>query len=487
MMDIMRAIIEISRGRSESARKSERVGDAWAENKRRAREEGETLTNNLPGWIELRGGKRCIKPGAKATIKRIFQLAASGYGEVRIMRLFAKEGVAPFGTCGRWTKPYLHALLKDRRLLGEFQPTILEGGIATGKPDGPVIANYFPAAISEAEFYAAQRDREKRKTVRRDATPVELQTIGELHKQKLTVAEISRKLGISRQSIYRALVRLGRRKKPAESAPRPVYLFGGGMVTDHGAKHHYNLATWRKGDGYSKALVLDGGRESFPYPIFEQALLHELREIDPREVLEGANGHDEVTSLEGELGANEAELERLDADLAANGVSALLSKRVRQLEARQAELSRQLAAARQKAANPLSAAWGEAKTLLSALDSAADKEDARIRLRAALRRIIAGIRMAVLARTSEKVALVDVEFTGEHAGRFRSLTIWYRRSYGNGTFRQPGAWAVASAAGQGKPIEYLPSDEPGEPGISIASEWVKSLPVEPKTWFPLPE
>ena len=37
MMDIMRAIIELSRGHGESARKSERNGAAWAERRRKAR------------------------------------------------------------------------------------------------------------------------------------------------------------------------------------------------------------------------------------------------------------------------------------------------------------------------------------------------------------------------------------------------------------------------------------------------------------------
>jgi DNA invertase Pin-like site-specific DNA recombinase len=479
MVDIMRAIIELSRGHSESRMKSERLTAAWSERKRRARESGETLTQNLPGWIEIRGGKRCIRPGAKATIKRLFQLAAGGYGETRIRRLFTKEGVPDLGVSGRWTKPYIHALLKDRRLLGEFQPIVL----TTGEPDGPVISNYFPVVLTEAEFYAAQRGKDGRRCARKDVGPADLQRIDELHQQGETVAEISRCLGISRQSTYRALIRLGRRKKPTERTAWHVYLFAGGMVRDYHSQRHFNLATWRKGDGYSKALVLDGGQESFPYFVFERAIVHELNEIDPREVLDGANGHDSVVALEGELGSVEARIAELEGELLTGDVKAI-GRVLRQLEARQAELSRQLADARQKASNPLSATWGEAKTLLATLDSAADQEDVRVRLRAALRRIIAGVRMAILTGEQQKIALVDIEFMGQHANHFRSYTVWYRRGYGNGAFSRPGSWAVESAAGEGPPIRY---EQDGEDMIVHPSDWIQSLPTEPREWHPLPE
>src|SRR5262249_30757599 len=52
--DIMRAVMELSRGHGESAIKSERVGKAWREKKRRARERGETITHRLPAWVEER-------------------------------------------------------------------------------------------------------------------------------------------------------------------------------------------------------------------------------------------------------------------------------------------------------------------------------------------------------------------------------------------------------------------------------------------------
>jgi DNA invertase Pin-like site-specific DNA recombinase len=513
-MPVMMMMMELSRGHGESRMKSERLGPIWREKKRRAREDGETLTGSLPGWIENRGGKRHVKPEAAAAIKRLFQLAARGYGHIRIIHRLTEEGLKPFGCSHRkqhkkpprWTKTYIFDLLKDRRLLGEFQPRFKVKGKAKGPPDGEIIENYFPAVLTEAEFYAAQRGRDDRKSVRRDATPIELQAIGQLNRDGNSVAEISRKLGIGRQSIYRALIKLGqtpnragetpdekkerekreRGQKDRGQQPRPVYLFAG-MVGEYWKDRRFGLATWQSGGRHLKILFSEESKQSFPYFVLERALLHELQEIDPKEILEGANGHNEVVSLDGEYGAVDAEIQQINADMEANGFSATLGKRVRQLESRLAEIAGQLAAARQKAANPLSGAWGEAKTLLSALDSAADQEDARVRLRAALRRIIAAIRMVVIKGGREKIALIDVEFSGEHANRSRSYTVWYRPQMANKHKRIPGAWAVASATGQGKPIDFVPSDEPGEPPLAYPSEWIQSVPVEPKDWFPLPE
>ena len=56
-MHLMMAIMELSRGHSESAMKSERVGRAWQDKKRRAAENGEPLTARVPSWLRLVDGE----------------------------------------------------------------------------------------------------------------------------------------------------------------------------------------------------------------------------------------------------------------------------------------------------------------------------------------------------------------------------------------------------------------------------------------------
>jgi len=168
-MHVMMMIMELSRGNSESRVKSERCSAAWAEKKRRARG-GEVMTGNAPRWFKrdakgnkaiIRDGKLVPDPERVAVVKRIFKLAGDGYGNVSIAKKLKEDGVQSFG--GRretWTRSYLNLILKDRRSLGEHQP------MKNGKPDGPVIPNYYPAVITEEEWLAVRSGRQQRTTTR---------------------------------------------------------------------------------------------------------------------------------------------------------------------------------------------------------------------------------------------------------------------------------------------------------------------------------
>jgi DNA invertase Pin-like site-specific DNA recombinase len=478
MVDVMRAIIELSRGHSESRIKSERVGAVWAERKRLAREEGKITAGRRPAWITERDGKPALIADRAAVIRRIYDLATRGYGCGQIARKLTSEGVKGFGRSGRWSFAYIALLLRDRRVLGEYQPKRKDG-----TPDGEVIPNYFPEVVSPGQWYAAQQSKSGRWTGRKEAKPAELETIDALHMQGNSVAAIGRTLGISRPQVYRALVKLGRREQPAAQAERPVYLFLGMVKSDWG-NQPYHLVTWFCRGKPFKSLVSVDASQSFSYFVLERALLSALTEINPREILDGANGHDDVMALEGELGEVESSVAAIEAELDKHGESPSLFKRLRAKEARLAELNKQLAAARQKAANPLSASWGECKSLLATLDSAADVQDARTRLRAALRRIVLRIDMQVVAKGMDRLAFVQILFTGEHENRFRSYRICYRRPRANATVSYPGGWCCASMAG--------PDEEPdnADEGVTIEEyllSWHAEIAADPSVWQPLPE
>ena len=108
------------------------------------------------------------------------------------------------------------------------------------------------------------------------------------------------------------------------------------------------------------------------------------------------------------------------------------------------------------AASPTSEAWGEAKTLLAALDEAPDPTDARLRLRAVLRRVVESIHLLVVPRGRDRLAAVQVTFTGcppvsdevpvdpLEGGRYRRYLIVHRPAKSNGKARVEGGWAVQS-------------------------------------------
>jgi DNA invertase Pin-like site-specific DNA recombinase len=443
MLDIMRAIWELSRGHSESVMKEERNGKAW-ENKLAAGRGGaaqpprkkdgrvtKAITSQLPAWVEERGGEMVLVPGPAAAVKRIFQLAAAGYGHVRICKTLAAEGVPPFGGrewyededgvrrsraapgdrygSGRWTKAYVGLLLSDRRVLGEYQP--LKKG--TRKKNGPVLVNYFPAVVPEAAWHAARAGAERRA----DA--------------------IGRKTNNSSKhvDVFAGLVRDAR---------------DGGTV----------FCTTRTAAGrHTRILIPTSAREgrlpgvTFPYPAFERGVLSMLAEVDPAEVLGRDDAPGEVAVLSGELARVEGSIAAVAGELE-NGESPTLFARLRALEARQGELTARLAAARQQAAHPAAEAWGEAKGLMGLIDDAADPDGVRVRLRTALRRVVQGIWVVFASRGALRIAGVQVFFAGgEHR---RDYLILHQHGTTGAVGRRPArVWAGSYVRPAGHPTRDL--------------------------------
>jgi hypothetical protein len=214
------------------------------------------------------------------------------------------------------------------------------------------------------------------------------------------------------------------------------------------------MITTDRGGSRRRVLVNNAGAEgrspyrSFPAEVFEDAVFAYLKEIDPHEILNGDQGPDETQALGQRQAAVEAELAEATAFMEVNGFSKTIGKRVATLEAEHAELTKKLTAAREKAAHPLSETWGETKTLLVALRTAKDKEEARLRLRSALRRIISEIRILVVPVGRDRLCAVQVWFArGEHAGRQRSYLIVNRPPKANARARTEGGWWCRSLAG----------------------------------------
>jgi DNA invertase Pin-like site-specific DNA recombinase len=452
--ELMRAVMELSRGHGESAMKSERIGKAWAAKKARARR-GEPqvsrspnvngmklLTHILPSWVEERGGKLVLIPGRAAAVRRMFQLSAAGYGSKRIASVLTREGVAAFGRalteedvaswperrlrqpesrrkppptagevkalrgqigtlgcwdCGewvpaRWNGCYVWTVLTDRRAVGEYQPRLCKRG---RKPDGPPVPGFFPPAVTEAEWLAAQA-------------------------------------GIAQ-----------RRSKPGR-ADEHINIFAG-LLRDARSGSTYVCKQVQPSNGRGsrhRVLINRDALErldkcyTFPFVTFERTILFRLAEVDPHDILNGDQGPDESQVLAGEWERLESSLHMLNADMDAHGESPTLMKRVRELEARQADVSRRLTEARQRAAHPLSEAWGQAQSLLAVLDSAPDPDDARLRLRSSLRRIVADIWLLVVPRGCDRLAAVQIWFTGYK--RHRSYVILHRPPRSNGKTRKKG-------------------------------------------------
>ena len=175
--ELMRAVMELSRGHGESVLKSDRVGKAWRKRLAMARQGEVVLTKVLPAWIEERNGKLHLIPEATATLKLIFHLTASGYGQKRIVRKLTEEGVPPIGTSGHWSRSYINKLVRDERVLGRFQPRKVvhkKDGTKVSEPEGDPIGDYFPAAISQQEWDMARAGSPRKPTAGRTSKHVNI-------------------------------------------------------------------------------------------------------------------------------------------------------------------------------------------------------------------------------------------------------------------------------------------------------------------------
>jgi hypothetical protein len=106
-----------------------------------------------------------------------------------------------------------------------------------------------------------------------------------------------------------------------------------------------------------------------------------------------------------------------------------------------------IAEARARAANPLSASWAEAKSLLKVLKSAPDPLDARLQLRTALRRIVESIQLVIVPRGRDRLCAAQFWFAG---GKCRSYVILNQPPKANASARTEGGWWCCSLASVGE-------------------------------------
>src|SRR5262249_48094891 len=95
---------------------------------------------------------------------------------------------------------------------------------------------------------------------------------------------------------------------------------------------------------------------------------------------------------------------------------------------------------RQRAAHPLSEAWGECQSLVDVAKSAPDPADAMMRLRSSLRRIIDSIWLLIVPRGRSRLVAVEIWFA--EGTKHRDYLILYVPPLANQSARRDGnVWA----------------------------------------------
>src|SRR5262249_22156741 len=146
--------------------KSEFGRASWT---RKRQQTAKKLTARCPYWLKLSADKLQFEPIPERIriVQMIFNfIAVEGVGKVVKFLNMAK--VAPFGRGKAWAHSALLKLVRNRAVLGEYQPHQLhfEGFRKTRRPIGPPSQNYFPAIVDESTFYKAQNALESRRLQR---------------------------------------------------------------------------------------------------------------------------------------------------------------------------------------------------------------------------------------------------------------------------------------------------------------------------------
>jgi DNA invertase Pin-like site-specific DNA recombinase len=373
----------ISLAYNESKQKAERVASAWST--RRGTVAEKKLPGRIPAWLERVGknGFRLI-PERAAAVKRIFELAARGYGFSQVVRALKAAKVRPFG--GDWSRAYVGKVLSDARAMGTFQPCKMVNG--KREPAGPPLENYYPAAVTTEEFQLAQA--------------------GRLTRHQKHGPRQERYINVFKSILTHARDDKGMVLRNRRSADKPQLVLVN--ATGHG----------------SGATCY-----TFPYPVFEEAVLSRLAELDPKDVLPGmTKGPSRTDVLRARLKNVQADVAALQADLKA-GYSKALADVLRAREADEQKAAGELQDELAKAVRPAERTWKEMRPLLDLVRTGGD--DVRLRVAVALRRLITDARVLIVRVGSWSLCAVQLFFDG---GATRSYLVNHQ-SKANG---RPGHW-----------------------------------------------
>jgi hypothetical protein len=233
---------------------------------------------SVPSWLTVVDGALQPIPAEVAKIEQVFRDAIAGYSVADIAKRFGRK------VAGAW----VHAVLTDRRVLGEHRTKSYIGkrGTKTGE-----VRQAYPRIIDEDTFNAAAGALSSRR--------------GKVGRRGKTV------------NVFRGLVH---------------HADGATMILTNKANKGRSYPYLVSSAG--KAKLPGGILEFVPYPAFEQAVLHWLKnELDLSLLGDDHQAVSLIVSKKGRLEIVRKELAELADELANQGFSRLLASRVRDLEA----------------------------------------------------------------------------------------------------------------------------------------------------------
>ena len=363
--ELIISIVLMIRGWEESETKSFRLKEAWKAKRNSAG--GRKLTSKCPLWLKpgRDGGHFEAIPERVKVVASIFKLAEQGFGTHTICKDLNQQGVKPWSS-GKWWNPnYVRRILRNRAVLGEFQPKTRPSR-NTRQAEGPTQLGYYPAIISADTFYRVNKDMA--------APPV----------------RPNRKDSVS--NLFTGLAYDGESEAPM----RFHAMWAGGT---------YDPALSRL---FSAAVEKGGPSNSWNYSLFEASVLQHLEKLDWETLLADPSDQGQAVErrqMEAQLKDVQIKLQRMVNFITANDMaSPTLAQTITHLEQQQAELQARVTAFEPDGSQHAAVrkAMLEARAEFLKLVSSGDPASRRL-LRQELRVLIK--RIDIWARPSSCVAL----------------------------------------------------------------------------------
>lgn len=160
---LVTSLVTMSRAHMESDHKSKRIGAAWENKRKQAKENKTPISKKCPCWLNLSKDRSSYVIDSKRAkiVKQMFDLTINGYGKRKIASYLNEKKIKNWGRGIGWRESYISKILKNRAVLGELQLFKNSNGKRT--PEGEPISNYYPVIIDENIFYQAQEMIDSRK------------------------------------------------------------------------------------------------------------------------------------------------------------------------------------------------------------------------------------------------------------------------------------------------------------------------------------
>lgn len=157
--DMIQVLVHTLRSHDESKVKSVRSGANWERRQKNAIDLGTPITRECPRWLKVsKDGKKYVAD--KELVKNIKQVLVwrkSGLGASSIARKCNELKLKPPAKGEIWHLSLINRLIRNRALIGEYQPHKVNQETKKREPFGDPVLAYYPSVIERGLFDSVQQ------------------------------------------------------------------------------------------------------------------------------------------------------------------------------------------------------------------------------------------------------------------------------------------------------------------------------------------